>query len=204
MTGNSANSQRGYRICRLNAVQEWTTSTTNGRRSTGVAPSAGPTAPELRSAWWSPWRKWNGKRFAQQLHRLVWLVALAISALPRLRPRVAPRVRPPRRHIPGAGCAEDKHGIPATVAIDAMTAEANPLPGRPLSPARRGDHWPRHISASRMITGSNDCGGRRGVRALEPGRPPPGSPASLHGGGLGPEYGESDRTPGHPGCRRSH
>ena len=88
----------------------------------------------------------------------------------------------------------EKHGIRPTVAMDAMTAEANPyLVSHCL---QRGAEIIGHgISASRMITGrmteeDEEEYVHSSVEAL---RQATGAPPQ---GWLGPEHGESERTPG--------
>ena len=88
----------------------------------------------------------------------------------------------------------EKHGIPATVAMDAMTAEANPYLVDHCR--QRGAEIIGHgISVSRMITGrmteeDEEDYVHSSVEAL---RQATGAPPQ---GWLGPEYGESERTPG--------
>ena len=88
----------------------------------------------------------------------------------------------------------EKHGIPATVAMDAMTAEANPYLVDHCQ--KRGAEIIGHgFSASRMITGrmtqeDEEEYVQNSVEAISKatGEPPK--------GWMGPEQGESERTPG--------
>ena len=88
----------------------------------------------------------------------------------------------------------EKHGIRPTVAIDAMTAEANPY--LVAHCRQRGAEIIGHgISASRMITGrmteeDEEEYVHSSVEALRQ------AAGMAPQGWLGPEYGESERTPG--------
>ena len=88
----------------------------------------------------------------------------------------------------------EKHGIPATVAMDALTAEANPYLVEHCR--QRGAEIIGHgISASRMITGrmteeDEEEYVHSSVEALRQ------ATGAAPQGWLGPEYGESERTPG--------
>ena len=88
----------------------------------------------------------------------------------------------------------EKHGIPATVAMDALTAEANPYLVEHCR--QRGAEIIGHgISASRMITGrmteeDEEEYVNSSVEALRQ------ATGAAPQGWLGPEYGESERTPG--------
>ena len=88
----------------------------------------------------------------------------------------------------------EKHGIPATVAMDAMTAEANPYLVDHCR--QRGAEIIGHgISASRMITGrmteeDEEEYVHSSVETLRQ------ATGAVPKGWLGPEYGESERTPG--------
>ena len=90
--------------------------------------------------------------------------------------------------------ALEKHGIRATVAVDAMTAEANPYLIEHCR--QRGAEIIGHgISVSRMITGRMTAEAEEeyvhsSVEALR------GATGATPQGWFGPEYGESERTPG--------
>ena len=88
----------------------------------------------------------------------------------------------------------EKHGILATVAMDAMTAEANPYLVEHCQ--QRGAEIIGHgISVSRMITGrmTEEDEEEYVHSAVESLRQATGAPPR---GWLGPEYSESERTPG--------
>ena len=88
----------------------------------------------------------------------------------------------------------EKHGIRPTVAMDAMTAEANPYLVEHC--LQRGAEIIGHgISVSRMITGrmTAEEEGEYVHSSVEALRRATGAPPQ---GWLGPEYGESERTPG--------
>ena len=88
----------------------------------------------------------------------------------------------------------EKHGIRATVAMDAMTAEANPYLVEHCQ--QRGAEIIGHgISVSRMITGrmTEEDEEEYVHSAVESLRQATGAPPR---GWLGPEYSESERTPG--------
>ena len=88
----------------------------------------------------------------------------------------------------------EKHGIRPTVAVDAMTAEANPYLIEHCR--QRGAEIIGHgISASRMITGRMTAEAEEeyvhsSIEALHQ------ATGAMPQGWLGPEYGESERTPG--------
>ena len=87
----------------------------------------------------------------------------------------------------------EKHGIRPTVAVDAMTAEANPYLVEHCR--RRGAEIIGHgISVSRMITGRMTAEAEEeyvhsSMEALRQ------ATGAMPQGWLGPEYGESERTP---------
>lgn len=88
----------------------------------------------------------------------------------------------------------EKHGIPATVAMDAMTAEANPYLVEHCQ--RRGAEIIGHgYSASRMITGrmTQEDEEEYVQNSIETLSKATGEPPK---GWMGPEQGESERTPG--------
>ena len=139
-------------LCPLNAPLEWITRTTNGRPSSVVRRCAGPEPPRWPCASLSPWNRWNGRLRRAVSRWLAW-----------------PEVRRPGSFPTTPGCPHreyghrvgifrlldvlEKHGVKATIAMDALTAEHYPYLVRHC--LDRGCEIIGHgISVSRMITGN--------------------------------------------------